>query len=226
LEAANKELESFAYSVSHDLRAPLRAIDGFSLAILEDYSEVLDDKAEEYLTRVRKASQRMSQLIDDILVLSRLTLAGMEKKYFNLSVLVEEIYERLEHLRHGRNIDLKVVPGLVINADQRLISIALENLINNAIKFTQKKESAIIEFGVQNESGVWEFFIRDNGEGFDMKYYDKLFGAFQRLHNPEEFPGTGIGLATVKRIIHRHGGNIRAQSMQGDGATFYFSIPE
>lgn len=226
LEAANKELESFAYSVSHDLRAPLRAIDGFSLAILEDYSEVLDNTAGEYLARVRKASQRMSQLIDDILVLSRVTLTEMDKKYFNLSGLVEEIYERLEHTRTGRNIELKVMPGLVINADQRLISIALENMINNAIKFTLKKDVATIEFGVQKENGFREFFIKDNGDGFSMKYYDKLFGAFQRLHSPEEFPGTGIGLATVKRIIHRHGGSIRAHSMQGDGATFYFSIPE
>ena len=226
LEAANKELESFAYSVSHDLRAPLRAIDGFSLAILEDYGAILDATAMEYLGRVRKASQRMSQLIDDILILSRVTRTEMEPKYFNISVMVEEIFERLAAGYPKRKIRLETTPGLVVFADQRLLSIALENLIDNALKFTDKKDDAEITFGTESNSESREYFIKDNGEGFDMKYYDKLFGPFQRLHSPEEFPGTGIGLATVKRILQRHGGSIRAESITGKGACFYFTLAD
>ncbi len=226
LEAANKELESFAYSVSHDLRAPLRAIDGFSQAILEDYGDKLDENGHEYLVRVRKASYRMSDLIDDMLKLSRVTRSEMEKKYFNLSAVVTEILERLQSAAPDRATEFIVREEVLVNADQRLITIALENLLDNAFKFTKKKEKTIIEFGVNGDNGGKTYFIRDNGEGFDMKYYDKLFGVFQRLHNPDDFPGTGIGLATVKRVIHKHGGNIRAESVPGEGTVFYFTLPD
>lgn len=222
LEAANRELESFAYSVSHDLRAPLRAIDGFSQALMEDYTSVFDNDGLDYLGRVRKASQRMGQLIDDLLMLSRVTRTELRKEQVNLSMIANEIIDELQQIDPRRELDMRIEENLTVNGDARLLQIALENLLNNAWKFTAQQDTTRIELGYNKESG--EYFIRDNGVGFDMTYVDKLFGAFQRLHTDEEFEGTGIGLATVRRIIHRHGGKIRAEGHINKGATFHFSL--
>ncbi len=224
LEIANKELEAFAYSVSHDLRAPLRGINGFSQALLEDYADRLDTTGQDYLRRVRAASQRMGQLIDDLLKLSRLTRGEMHRETVNLSALAQEIATELQEAQPERQVDFFITPGLVANGDKRLLRIVLENLLSNAWKFTRKRTQTKIEFGCTNIDGKLAYFIRDNGAGFDMAYADKLFGAFQRLHSPTEFEGTGIGLATVQRIIHRHGGQVWAEAELGGGATFYFSL--
>jgi len=231
LEAANKELESFAYSVSHDLRAPLRSLDGFSQALLEDYLESLDEQGRDYLRRIRAASQRMGLLIDDILKLSRINRSEMNRKATNLSRLVSEIAENLKNAEPERSVDFVIAPNLIADSDSRLIKIALENLLRNAWKFTGKNSHGIIEFGMSESvqadcSPTNIYFIRDNGAGFDMAYLDKLFGAFQRLHTEDEFPGTGVGLATVQRIIHKHGGRVWAEGVQEQGATFYFTIGE
>lgn len=222
LEAANRELESFAYSVSHDLRAPLRAIDGFSQALMEDYSPVLDEDGLDYLQRVRKASQRMGQLIDDLLMLSRVTRSEIRKERVNLSAIAHEVVGELRQIEPERQVEFNIEDNLIVNGDARLLQIVLENLLSNAWKFTAQKYIPRIELGYNEESG--EYFVRDNGVGFDMTYVDKLFGAFQRLHTDHEFEGTGIGLATVRRIIHRHGGSIRAEGHVGKGATFHFSF--
>lgn len=224
LEAANKELESFAYSVSHDLRAPLRGIDGFSQALLEEYSEKLDNRGRDFLSRVRSAAQRMAQLIDDLLNLSRVTRSDMCPVEVTLSKLVNEITSELATTCKNRTVKIIVPEGLSVKADPRLLRIALENLLSNAWKFTSKRSTATIEFGKVNQNGKDVYFIRDDGVGFDMRYADKLFGAFQRLHAPAEFPGTGIGLATVQRIVHRHGGRVWAESQVDGGATFYFTL--
>ncbi|MCX9026401.1 MAG: PAS domain S-box protein [Candidatus Methanoperedens sp.] len=224
LEAANKELEAFSYSVSHDLRAPLRSIDGFSQALLEDYSGVLDEQGKDYLARVRSASQRMSQLIDDMLVLSRVTRREMKRTAVDLSALANIIAAELVKTQPQRKVELEIASGLVVNGDAELLRAMLENLIGNAWKFTSNQQSAKIEFGVMELYGKPSYFVRDNGVGFDMAYSSKLFQAFQRLHLQSEFPGTGIGLATVKRIINRHGGRIWAESEAGNGATFYFNL--
>jgi PAS domain S-box-containing protein len=224
LEAANKELESFSYSVSHDLRAPLRAIDGFSQALLEDYMEKLDDDGKNHLMRVRAGSQRMANLIDDMLALSRLTRAEMIRKTVDLSKLTREISDQLYESAPHREVVFHIQSDVEAFGDERLLRIALENLLGNAWKFTSKCERSEISFGRFTDSGKTEYFIRDNGAGFDMAYADKLFGAFQRLHSNNEFEGTGIGLATVQRIIHRHGGRIRAESKVGEGTTFYFML--
>ncbi|MBK9713400.1 MAG: PAS domain-containing protein [Kouleothrix sp.] len=224
LEAANHELEAFSYSVSHDLRAPLRSIDGFSQALLEDYAERLDATGRDYLQRIRAACQRMGQLIDDMLNLSRLTRSDMCPKAIDLSALVETIAAGLQRAQPGRRIDLVVAPGLVANGDPRLLRIALENLLDNAWKFTSRRAQARIEFGLTTRDGLPAYFVRDDGAGFDMAYADKLFGVFQRLHTAEEYEGTGIGLITVKRIIQRHGGQVWGEGAIDRGATFYFTL--
>jgi len=226
LEAANKELEAFAYSVSHDLRAPLRGIDGWSLALLEDYQSQLDERACQYIERVRSETQRMGQLIDDLLQLSRVTRSQIQKAKVNLSALAQTIVKHLQETQPARQFDISIAPGLTAMGDARLLEIALINLFNNAFKFTGKLPLARIEFGKTIIDGRQVFFIRDNGAGFDMAYSTKLFGAFQRMHKQTEFPGTGVGLATVQRIIHRHGGRIWAEAKVDEGATFYFTINE
>jgi PAS domain S-box-containing protein len=223
LEAANRELEAFSYSVSHDLRAPLRGMDGFSKALLEDYSDSLDEQGRDYLNRVRAASQRMAQLIDDILELSRVARFEMRREEVDLSGLASEIAEELKSRDPGRDLEFFIQPGLTSIGDPRLLRIVLGNLLENAFKFTGEKSKAVIEFGEQEEERA--YYVRDNGVGFDMSYADKLFGAFQRLHTEDEFPGAGIGLATVQRIIHRHGGEVWAESEVEEGATFYFTLP-
>ncbi len=224
LQHANRELESFAYSVSHDLRAPLRSIAGFSQALEEDYAVHLDDGARDYLERIQQAAQRMGKLIDDLLKLSRIGRAELERREVDLSALADAIAKRL-HETDGadRRVEVVIQSGLQANGDPRLLEIALENLFSNAWKFSRREPAARIEFGVlPDRPGL--FFVRDNGVGFDMNYADKLFGTFQRLHHMSEFEGTGIGLATVKRILQRHGGNIYAESSPGEGATFYFTL--
>ena len=224
LSAINKELESFCYSVSHDLRAPLRSINGFSLAILEDYSDKLDEEGHDYLQRICKASQNMSGLIDDLLNLSRVTRSSIKPEYVNLSSLVDRILNDHYEREKRSNVDLIVCPGIIIHGDERLLIIAMENLLGNAWKFTSKNNYTRIEFGTIKDKGHTVYFISDNGAGFDMTYGDKLFGPFQRLHTAAEFSGTGIGLATVQRIIHRHGGHIWAEGHIGKGAVFYFTL--
>jgi PAS domain S-box-containing protein len=224
LAAVNKELEAFAYSVSHDLRAPLRSIDGFSQALLEDYENCMDATGQNYLHRVRAASQRMGQLIDDLLNLSRLTRQEIERERIDLSALVRIIAADLQEQEPERKVEFVIEEGVVTTGDGHLLQIALEKLISNAWKFTSKHPRARIEFGVADCEGQTAYFVRDDGVGFDMAYAHKLFGAFQRLHGVAEFEGSGIGLATAQRIIHRHGGRIWAKGVVGQGATFYFTL--
>jgi len=224
LAAANKELEAFSYSVSHDLRAPLRSIDGFSQALLEDYLDRLDERGKDYLRRVSAASRRMARLIDGVLSLSRLTRAEMRRETVDLSALARGIAADLRAAQPQRQVEIVIQEGLVGEADPRLLQVVLENLLGNAWKFTGKTPHARIEFGVTQVDGQPAYFVRDNGVGFDMAYADKLFGAFQRLHTTEEFEGDGIGLATVQRIIRRHGGRVWAEGAVGQGATFYFTL--
>lgn len=224
LEAANRELKTFNYSVSHDLRAPLRAIDGFSRILLEDYHDKLDDEGKDYLERVCKGAQRMSVLIDDMLKLSRVTTYEMDLKEVDISKLVRQIAEELQAVEADRKIEFIIPGNIPVRADEHLLTIVLQNLLGNAVKFTAQKETARIEFGVQDADGVREFFIKDNGAGFNMEYEDKLFVPFQRLHSMKEFSGSGIGLSIVERIILRHHGTIRAESEENKGAAFYFSF--
>lgn len=224
LEAANKELESFAYSVSHDLRAPLRSIDGFSQALIEDYRDAFDQTATDYLQRVRNASQRMAQLIDDLLELSRITRREMRRESTDLSLQAQEIVADLRKEHPERAVEVSIMSGIRLQADTNLLRIALDNLIRNAWKFTGKQPRARIEVGVERRKDGPVYFVRDNGAGLDMSYAGKLFGAFQRLHSEAEFPGTGIGLATVQRIVRRHGGSIWVEAAPGKGATFFFTI--
>ncbi len=224
-EASNKELEAFSYSVSHDLRTPLRSIDGFSQALLEDYQDRLDDTAKSYLNRVRKATQHMGRLIDDMLKLSRVTRSEYRLETVDLSLMVRDIAETMKQEDPGRTVDVIIREGVTVNGDPALLKIALDNLIDNAWKFTGKEKRPQVEFGTILTAGKTAYFIRDNGVGFDMAYVDKLFGAFQRLHTSLEFPGTGIGLATVRRVINRHGGQVWVEAAVGKGATFYFTIP-
>jgi PAS domain S-box-containing protein len=224
LEAANKELEAFSYSVSHDLRAPLRGIDGWSLALLEDYHDALDEQGRQYLDRVRSETQRMGQLIDDMLQLARVTRAEMHKAPVNLSALAQTIAAHLQETEPGRPVAFNIQLGLSAQGDASLLEVALSNLLSNAFKFTGKTPQARIEFGQTEIQGERAFFVRDNGAGFDMAYAQRLFGAFQRLHKTSEFPGTGIGLATVQRVIHRHGGRVWAEAGVNQGATFYFTL--
>jgi len=224
LEAANKELEAFSYSVSHDLRSPLRSIDGFSLALLEDYAEQLDETGQDYLTRVRAASQRMATLIDDLLQLSKLTRKEMQREKVDLSALAKSVTEDLKRNQPDRHTKFIIGENLTAIGDEKLLHVMLENLIGNSWKFTGKKEDPTIEFNSTNNNGKSVYYVKDNGAGFDMEYADKLFGAFQRLHTTNEFEGTGIGLANVQRIINRHGGKVWAEGTIDQGATFYFTL--
>jgi PAS domain S-box-containing protein len=225
LEVANRELESFSYSVSHDLRAPLRAINGFSQALFEDYSHLFDAEGLNYLERVRAASQRMAMLIDDLLTLSRVTRQEIRRGPLNLSALATAVAEELQATQPERQVEFIIAPDLWAEADPNLIYIVMDNLLHNAWKYTSKHPQARIEFGVLASAGSPIYFVKDDGAGFDMAYAAKLFGAFQRLHRDIEFEGTGVGLATVQRIIHRHGGRTWAEGAVEQGATFYFTLP-
>lgn len=224
LSAANRELESFAYSVSHDLRAPLRSIEGFSRILMEEYGSTLEPTAADYLTRVRNASQRMGHLIDDLLSLSRVTRSELKRVRTDLSAIAEAVMQELRAESPTRQVDISIHPGMFCLADPSLIRIALYNLLGNAWKFTSKRADASIEFGALTQRNKTVYYVRDNGAGFDMEHAGKLFGAFQRLHSPREFEGTGVGLATVSRIIDRHGGTVWAESIPDKGATFYFTM--
>jgi len=224
LETANKELETFSYSVSHDLRAPLRGIEGFSQALQEDYEQQLDSTARDYLRRIRDATHRMGKLIDDLLNLARVTRAEIHRESIDLSRLANEVVQELQANEPQRAVALKIAEGLATDGDTRLVRVALQNLIGNAWKFTSKRERAEIEFGEKTANGNRTYFVRDNGAGFDPSYASRLFGPFQRLHAANEFPGTGIGLATVQRIVHRHGGAVWAEGFVNRGATIYFTL--
>jgi len=224
LEAANHELSAFTYSVSHDLRAPLRAINGFSRLLDEEYRERIDGKGQEYLERVCAGARRMEQLIEDLLRLSQVTRQEMRIGRVDLSRLAWEIAEELRADDPQRNVAWQIVPDLQAEGDTGLLRVALQNLIGNAWKYSARREQAHIGFGCAGQPGCRVFFVRDNGAGFDMAYADKLFGAFQRLHSPAEFPGSGIGLATVARVIQRHGGKVWAEGKVGAGSTFYFTL--
>ena len=225
LAAANRELEAFSYSVSHDLRAPLRSIDGFSQAVLEDYADRLDDQGRDYLGRVRAATQHMGHLIDDLIKLARVARAEIKREVVDLSALAGEVLAALRKSEPGREVECRIEPGLTAKGDARLLRVVLDNLLGNAWKFTGRQPQPRIEFcATRGTDGEPAFFVRDNGAGFDMTYAGKLFGAFQRLHTLSEFPGTGVGLATVQRIVHRHGGRVWAEGAVGKGATFYFTL--
>ncbi len=226
LAAANQELEAFSYSVSHDLRAPLRAIDGFSKALQSDYGPQLDERARHYLERVRAGTQRMSGLIDDLLGLARLSRRELVRQKVNVSEVARRVAAELSRQHPSRAVRVEIHDGLSAQADSQLLTIVLENLMGNAWKFTGKRDDALIEVGSKADGRVAPFYVRDNGAGFDMTYADKLFGAFQRLHGDEDFEGTGIGLATVQRIVARHGGQIWAEGEVGKGATFYFTLEQ
>ena len=224
LEVSNQELEAFSYSVSHDLRAPLRGIDGWSLALQEDYGAQLDPQAHEYLDRVRAETQRMGQLIDDLLQLARVSRADMHRVPVDLTTIAQTVVARLHNSYAARQVEFVIQPDLTVSGDERLLEVVLTNLLDNACKFSGRQAVARIEFGCREEGGEAVFFVCDNGAGFDMKYAQKLFGAFQRMHKMTDFPGTGIGLATVQRIIHRHGGRVWAEAKPNLGATFYFTL--
>jgi PAS domain S-box-containing protein len=224
LQAINQELEAFSYSVSHDLRAPLRAMDGFSQILLKENAGQLDQKGLDRLNRVRRAAQHMGSLIDDLLKLSRVTRAELQFRAVNLSDLAKDILDALRKQDPGRDVAVAITPNLIARGDARLLGIALDNLLGNAWKFTSRRELARIEFGAEDQADGPVYRVADNGAGFDMAYADKLFGAFQRLHDTGEFPGTGIGLATVQRVIHKHGGRIWAESAVDRGATFNFTL--
>jgi PAS domain S-box-containing protein len=222
-EAANRELEAFSYSVAHDLRAPLRSIDGFSQAILEDHLETLAPEAADYLQRIVRAAKRMSEIIDDLLQLSRVTRAELRRAEVDVSTMVESVARELCAAHVERAIDTVVQPGMVAAADARLLRIAFENLIGNAFKFTGKQPRARIELGTTTQDGDVAYFVRDDGVGFDMSHAKRLFGAFERLH-AKDYEGNGVGLAIVQRIVARHGGRVWAESTPGQGATFYFTL--
>ena len=224
LEIINKELEAFCYSVSHDLRAPLRSIRGFSEVLLERYADKLDARGQEFLRRACQSSEHMDLLIEDLLKLSRVTRAELQRQPVNLSLAAEAIASELRKAEPERVVDLVIAPDLSAEGDERLLRIALDNLLRNAWKFTVRQPLARIEVGRAFEPEV-AFFVRDNGAGFDMAYAGKLFGVFQRLHSDSEFAGTGVGLATVQRIINRHGGRVWAAASVNQGATFYFTLP-
>ena len=227
LTAANKELEAFSYSVSHDLRSPLRSIDGFSKAFLEDYGATVPEEGREDLERVRRATERMGHLIDDMLLLARVTRSEMHVQETDMSAVAAEVAGDLVHENPQRDIQLIVEPGMTAMGDPHLLRIVLVNLLGNAWKFTSRREHAHISVGtIQDAEHGPAFFVRDDGAGFDQKYKDKLFVPFQRLHGQDEFPGTGIGLATIQRAVRRHGGDVWAEGEVDRGATFYFTIPD
>lgn len=226
LSQANQELEAFAYSVSHDLRAPLRAIDGFSRILAERYAKVLDEEGVDYLSRVRKAASRMGELIDALLKMSRVGRGEMRLERLDVSRIAGEVVEELRLATPERKVDVVIAPDLAVEGDAALVRNLLGNVLGNAWKFTRDRENARVEMGVAGvDEGMVEFYVRDNGAGFTQEYADKLFRPFQRLHRQEEFAGHGIGLASVKRIVERHGGEVRAEGREGEGATFYFSLP-
>lgn len=225
LERVNSELEAFTYSASHDLRAPLRGIDGFSQALLEDYRDSLDATAGSYIERIRAAARRMGDIIDSLLLLSQISQARLRFETVDLGEMARSIVSELRSLEPHRQLELDVEADLLVRADPHLIRIALENLLNNAIKFTSERELAEISVGRVDSRPVPTFYVRDNGAGFDMTYEDKLFLPFQRLHDAGRFEGTGIGLGTVQRVVQRHGGEVWANSAPGQGATFYFELP-
>jgi PAS domain S-box-containing protein len=224
LRAANRELEAFSYSVSHDLRAPLRAIDGFSLALVEDMGDELPEDGRNYLARVRAASQRMGELIDDLLSLSRVTRADMSPKNVDLSELAADVGREIRERRPDEPVELHVAPGLSALADEHLLRILFENLLDNAWKFSAGVPEPRVEVGATDGEGGAAFYVRDNGAGFDLAFADRLFSPFQRFHSPGEFEGTGVGLAIVQRIVRRHDGWIWAESAPGAGATFFFTL--
>jgi PAS domain S-box-containing protein len=224
LEVTNQELETFSYSVSHDLRAPIRSIDGFSAILEQDYGDKLDERGRDCLHRVRAAAQRMYTLIDALLTLSRVTQEEMRRDVIDLSALARSVATELQRTHPDRQVEFVIPPGIIGIGDASLVRVALENLIWNAWKFTSRQPAPRIEFGAVDKSGATVYFVRDNGAGFDMAYADKLFGAFQRLHTAEEFPGTGIGLPTVQRVVRRHGGKVWAEGEVDHGAVFYFTL--
>lgn len=224
VDAANRELEAFAYSVSHDLRAPLRSIGGFSHVLLEDCAAQLSNQGKDSLQRIVSNVEKMGQLIDDLLKLSRVTRVEMQRGRVDLSRMARKIFEELRKSRPDRRVAFVVADGLIASGDDRLLNVVLGNLIDNAWKFTSRRERATIEVGAFERAGGTVFFVKDNGTGFDMAYAGKLFQPFQRLHPMREFPGTGIGLATVKRIIERHGGRVWVKAEAGKGTTVYFVL--
>jgi signal transduction histidine kinase len=226
LATLNEELEAFSYSVSHDLRGPLRSMDGFSLVLLEDYGDKLDEEGKDALQRIRAATQRMGNLIDDLLRLSKVARADLRVTRVDLSAMAHEIADTLDRETPGRHVEWAIEPGLSVHADAALMRIAMLNLLQNAYKFTGKTERTRIRVGAKERDATKAFFVADNGVGFDMAHAEGLFGAFQRLHRMGDFPGTGIGLAIVQRIIRRHGGEIWAEAKVGEGATFFFSIED
>ncbi len=224
LQASIRELESFSYSVSHDLRSPLRGINGFARLLLEDYGERLDEHGKEYLRRICSATLRMSELIDGMIDLAQLTREPIHLAEVNLSRLAESIARELQHAEPDREVEFTAMPDIRARGDERLLRVALHNLLSNAWKFTARKAVASVAFGARRAGSSLAYYVRDDGAGFDMKYADKLFGAFQRLHGVKEFAGTGIGLATVQRIVQRHGGLVWAEGETDKGATFYFTL--
>lgn len=225
LQAANKELEAFSYAVSHDLRAPLRHIDGYAQMLREDSEDALDEKGKTHLERIHRATGRMNELIEDLLALSRNTLVPVNREEVNLSELALEIMAQLQAGAPHREIDLIIAPALSVCGDARLLRVVMENLLSNAWKFTSQSLNARIEVGsMTTAEGQTAYYVCDNGAGFEMAYAGNLFGVFQRLHSEKEFPGTGVGLATVQRIVHKHGGRIWAEAAVGQGASFYFTL--
>jgi PAS domain S-box-containing protein len=224
LELTNQELETFSYSVSHDLRAPVRAIDGFSAILEQDYADKLDERGRDCLSRVRAAAKRMYTIIDALLILSRVTREEMRRDVIDLSAVARSVATELQRTDPDRDVEFIIASGIIGVGDGSLVRVALENLIGNAWKFTRRQQKARIEFGAIDKKGTTVYFVRDNGAGFDMAYADKLFGAFQRLHTAEEFPGTGIGLPTVQRIVRRHGGMVSAEAHVDQGAMFCFTL--
>ncbi|MFH1436258.1 MAG: ATP-binding protein [Pseudomonadota bacterium] len=224
LDASNRELEAFVYSVSHDLRAPLRRVEGFSAAMMEDCDNLLDGKGREYLERISEGTAGMGRLIDALLELSRVAKADMEREEVDLGSMARSVIGELQETQPRRGVECIVREGLKAKGDERLLRLVLRNLLGNAWKFTQKRGSAKIEFGAREDNGRRVFFVRDNGAGFDMGYAGKLFTPFARLHSDDEFSGTGIGLATVRRIVSRHGGKVWAEGEVGKGATLYFTL--
>jgi light-regulated signal transduction histidine kinase (bacteriophytochrome) len=224
LEDANKELEAFSYSVSHDLRSPLRAVDGFSQAVLEDYGPELPEPCRMDLLTIRQGAQKMGQLIDDLLTFSRLSRLDMNKREVDTGHMVRNVLEELGVQKQARRVEVRIADLPPCQADPALLKQVWVNLLSNALKYSGKKEKALVEIGCELEQGNTTYFVRDNGTGFNMKYINKLFGVFQRLHRAEDYEGTGVGLAIVQRIVRRHGGRVWASSVEGQGATFSFTL--